>query len=108
MSPLESALRDAVRDLLPELLREDAAFRDEVRQALALAERDEYLSPTTAAEIADVAPATVRRWVREGRLPGYGVGGRHRVRRSDLDRLLAGSPRRGRETPEERALRDFG
>jgi excisionase family DNA binding protein len=42
-----------------------------------------------AAEVAKVNPATVRKWVEEGRLGRYRAGRELRVKRSELDRLLA-------------------
>jgi excisionase family DNA binding protein len=47
-----------------------------------------YLSPRAAGDLADVTAATIRRWIREGRLPAHRAGSRVRVLRSDLERLL--------------------
>jgi excisionase family DNA binding protein len=72
--------------------------------------RDEYLSTADAANLAGVAMGTIRRWIREGKLPPHRAGRELRVRRPDLERLMR-EPRRSepsRElTPEELAERDF-
>ena len=89
-------------------------IRDEVRRALAEAiQPDEYLATREAAGIAGVAVGTIRRWVREGRLPEHRAGRVVRVRRSDLEKLLRSGRRRTGDladglSPEARALRDFG
>lgn len=53
----------------------------------------ELVTTAEAAEIAHVHPATIRRWCRTGMLGSFSIGGpgdrRHRVRRTDLLRLLA-------------------
>lgn len=49
----------------------------------------ELLSINEAAEFLRVHPRTVRRFIDDGRLPGYHIGIKIvRVRRSDLDKLL--------------------
>ena len=68
----------------------------------------EYLTTAAAATVASVGEATIRRWVREGRIRGYRAGRVLRVRRDDLDRLLATGRRStvsNDESPEELALR---
>jgi excisionase family DNA binding protein len=81
--------------------------RVEVRRALADVTRpDEYLSTRGAAAFADVAPGTIRRWIREGRLAGHRAGRVVRVKRADLERLLREGGRRDEDlTPE--ALADL-
>lgn len=60
--------------------------------------RDELLTVAEAATIARVKPRTIRRWIRQGRLPAITLAGsraaspngwRYRVRRRDLTRLLS-------------------
>ncbi len=46
-----------------------------------------YLSPEEAAERLGVAPYTVRKWCREGKLPCIKLGRLWRIRESDLDKL---------------------
>ncbi len=74
--------------------------------------RDRYLATNDAAALASVAEGTIRRWVREGRLPGHRAGRVLRVRASDLEALLAkgirAKPPTATMTPEQLARRDFG
>jgi excisionase family DNA binding protein len=82
-----------------------------VREELAkLPQRDEYLSTGAAAEYAKVAPGTIRRWIREGRLVRLRAGRVMRVRRADLETLLQIGTRQNMNdlTPEQLARRDFG
>jgi len=70
----------------------------------------EYLSTTDAATVASVNEGTIRRWVRAGKLRGYRAGRVLRVRRDELDRMLATGRRvtskaSNDESPEELALR---
>lgn len=51
----------------------------------------EFLRRAEAADYMSVSPATIDRWVREGRLTRYRMAGHEKVsryRRSDLDALL--------------------
>jgi excisionase family DNA binding protein len=52
-------------------------------------EPDAYLSVARAAEVAEVAPATIRAWIAEKRLTRYRAGRELRVKHSELDRLLS-------------------
>lgn len=71
--------------------------RDEVRAALAErrvrngrdAGDDGYLSIASAAAHAAVAPGTLRRWIRTGRLPVRRAGRVYRIARSELEDFLA-------------------
>lgn len=87
-----------------------SSFSDLVRAEVerALADRDasartEYLTLRDAAQLARVHVDTVARWIREGRLSS-GKAGRHvRVKRADVEKLLAGPRRRKTATrsPED-------
>jgi excisionase family DNA binding protein len=45
----------------------------------------EFYTPGQVAEMLQVSPATVRRWIREGQLPAQRVGPRlYRIRREDV------------------------
>ena len=74
---------------------DESRLRDLIRSAIsdAIAERpkeaDTYLSVGRAAAVAEVAPATIRSWIAEGRLGRFRAGRELRVKRSELDRLLA-------------------
>lgn len=88
----------------------DERVEERVRSALARATLpDEYLTTGAAAKLASVAPGTLRRWIREGRLTGHKAGRVVRVRRAELEQLLRDGGRRDEEpSPEELARRAFG
>jgi excisionase family DNA binding protein len=98
---LDAALRPMIAQIV----------REELERALAKIKRpEEYLSPREAGDTARVAPGTVRRWIREGRLVGHHAGRGLRVSRSELEALLK-RPRSmipTTESPEALAARDFG
>jgi excisionase family DNA binding protein len=50
---------------------------------------DEYLTVNEVAEHLKLNPQTVRNWIDAGSLPAVRVGRRVRIRRVDVDRLLA-------------------
>ncbi|MBI4502916.1 MAG: helix-turn-helix domain-containing protein [Gemmatimonadetes bacterium] len=58
---------------------------DEMERALGQAALEALVVKDAAAE-ARVSPGTIRRWLREERLPNVGTKGRPRVRRGDLQR----------------------
>jgi excisionase family DNA binding protein len=104
-------LSEALRPLIAELVRE------EVARLLGDSQRSEYLTSAAAAELAQVTQATIRRWVREGRLTACGAGKDLRIVRAELEKLMRPGkrvvrrtrPGRGRgETPEILALRALG
>lgn len=50
---------------------------------------DEYLSSGTAAAIAGVSRDTIKRWEKQGRIPGFRTPtGHRRYRRADVEALL--------------------
>lgn len=55
---------------------------------------DEFLTVAEVAELLKLNQQTVRNWIDQGYLPALRVGRRVRVRRSDLDKLLAHSSMR--------------
>jgi excisionase family DNA binding protein len=56
-------------------------------------ERDELLTINEAAAVLRVHHRTIRRFIAEGKLPGYHIGIRAvRLRRSDVERLLTPIP----------------
>lgn len=87
-----------------------AIAREEVARALAeTCEGEEYLSTIAAGTLAGVAPGTIRRWVRDGRLAEHRAGRVVRVLRRELVALLGGARRSTYElSPERRAQRDIG
>lgn len=104
---------DALRTMIAEVVRQEIA---KAGLAPKPAGADGYLSVAQAAELASVAPGTIRRWVREGELPDRRAGRVLRVRRADLEELLRrGGDRRDRDedlSPAElarrHAARDLG
>ena len=50
-------------------------------------EIDEWLTQKQAAELVGVTPRTVQNWIKDGKIRGYQVVGRIRVKRSDVDAL---------------------
>jgi len=53
-------------------------------------EMNGWLSVPRAAEVLDVAPCTVKRWLKAGLVTGNRTpGGRWRLRREDVEALLA-------------------
>jgi len=52
--------------------------------------RERYLSAEDIAERLNVGSATVRKWLREGKLKGVRAGRLWRVRESDLEAFLKG------------------
>jgi excisionase family DNA binding protein len=97
--------------MLREMIR--AIVREEIRAVIAEAKGDEWLSTDAAADVARVAPATIRRWVREHRLGEHRAGRMVRVLRSELEALMRGGRRNANDndkglTPAQRAARDFG
>ncbi|HTR56470.1 MAG TPA: helix-turn-helix domain-containing protein [Kofleriaceae bacterium] len=102
---VETTLEDVVRRLVREAVRgELAAFAQlggEPRNA-----NDAYLSIAKAARVADVAPGTVRTWIRHGRLTSKRAGRVLRVSRSELERFMSGVPTGPRGTDiKERVAR---
>ena len=54
---------------------------------------DKLLTPEQAAERLQISPLTVRKWLREGKLPGVKPGGKvWRVREKDLEEFLNRPP----------------
>jgi excisionase family DNA binding protein len=94
----QAAEHETLESLVRRIVREEIA-------ASATAAQTELLSTAEAAGLAKVAPDTVRRWVREGRIEALEAGRELRFRRADIDKLLRGTHRRGPvervRTPEE-------
>jgi excisionase family DNA binding protein len=98
MTDLEKSIGDMVRRIV----------REELASVVAKPPT-EYLSTSEAAELARVAPGTIRRWIREERLDRHKAGREVRVKRDQLEQLLRSDRRPANDlTPEELALRDFG
>ncbi len=50
---------------------------------------DPYLSVLEVAEQLGFSDQTIVNWIREGKLPATKIGRRYRIRRSDVDRVVA-------------------
>jgi excisionase family DNA binding protein len=94
---------------LLELMR--LSVREEVRAAFAEArpanggDREAYVSPKRAAELTGMAEWTIRDWIRTGRLKAYKAGRMWRIKREDLDAMLArGGVERSDVKEEARAI----
>ena len=86
----------------------EATVRRVVREELARRPgADEYLSIARAAQVADVAPATVRDWIAQGKLRRYQAGRELRVRRAELDQFMAEHTDGRAPSPEQEADRLF-
>jgi excisionase family DNA binding protein len=97
-------LEEDVRELVLRLVREDSELRREIAALAGVA--DALLTIGAAAELAGVAAATLRRWIRLGGLPATGTHKRTRIRRRDLHRYLERGGRREVELSPE-ALADL-
>lgn len=104
MSSNPAALEDALRPLVARLVAEELAKR------AAPPSPDEYLRTRDAARLASVTARTLRAWITDGRLTRYGTVREIRIRRSELEALLAErgrAPRNANASPEALADRDF-
>lgn len=82
-STLEEVIRTIVREEVRAALAEAL-----IRNAPAKPADGGYLSIVGAAGYASVAPGTLRRWIRSGRLPVRRAGRVYRIARSELDAFL--------------------
>jgi excisionase family DNA binding protein len=91
----------ALRTLIADEVRR--VIRDELANAKTQDPGD-YVSVSEAARIASVATDTVRDWISRGKLGRYNAGRVLRVRRTELDELLAQpAATRVALTPEDEA-----
>lgn len=85
---LREAIHAAVREVLPEVIRAEVLpLVAQLQEALAAEPANsngEYVSTRKAAAIAGVQPATIRRWISDGRLTECRAGRHIRVRVGDL------------------------
>src|SRR5688500_10841546 len=87
---IDGPLRQLVRETVREVLREGLAPL--TRNAGLPTEADDgYLSVAKAARVADVAPGTIRAWIRTGRLTAKHAGRVLRVSRRELAQFMAGA-----------------
>ena len=62
----------------------ETAIRNAVADAVAPRELPKFLRIAKAAELADVSPQTLRKWIRDGKLTPYRAGSDHRILLSEL------------------------
>jgi excisionase family DNA binding protein len=77
----ESALRDIIRDELRTVIRQELGKKP--------AAGGDYLSVAEAAQIAAVSPQTIRAWIHARKLTQFNAGRVIRVRRPELEALMA-------------------
>jgi excisionase family DNA binding protein len=65
----------------------------------------EYLTVAQAAQLANVADATIRAWTKRGALPRHGRGRVFRIRRVELEAFLKGPPEDRPPDPDEQAAK---
>ena len=85
---IEALVRQLVREAVQEAFRNQTAA-DSLQPRNSA---DRYLSVAKAANVADVAPGTIRAWIRSGRLEARRAGRVLRVSRAELERFMAGEP----------------
>jgi excisionase family DNA binding protein len=93
-------------DVLRALVRD--VVREELTRDKSPPEPAGHLSTRAAAEHAGVAMGTIRRWIRDGKLPELRAGRHLRVRRADVDALLGGDRTGPDASPEDLARQAFG
>jgi excisionase family DNA binding protein len=106
---VDESFRELVRDAVREVLREELAPLKHRNAGTLQGPEDGYLSVAKAARLADVAPGTIRAWIRAGRLTAQRAGRVLRVSRSELAQFMTGAPTGpiGAET-KRRAAHLFG
>lgn len=93
----DTALRRLIRDELCEVLREELIAMGGGPPP----PTSNYLSPKQAAALAGTSVSTIHSWRRQGRLKTYRAGRLVRVRRDELEALMAGQS--ASETPDSNA-----
>lgn len=101
---LDLALRAIVREAVREEMRAILAEQGARNVGPPGGEGQGYLSIARAAAFADVAPGTLRRWIRSGRLPVRRAGRVYRVGRADLEDFLARDGRSAAVAGKARAI----
>lgn len=106
---VDESFRQLVRDTVREVLREELAQHTRRNAGPPLGADEGFLSVAKAARLADVAPGTIRAWIRAGRLTAQRAGRVLRVSRRELAQFMNGAPTgpSGAEA-ERRAMQLFG
>ena len=88
---LDASIRSIVREVVREEIRAalDERGRLGARNVSQGSAADQsYVSIARAAQLAAVAPGTLRRWLKEGRLPTHRAGRVYRIATADLETFL--------------------
>ena len=106
---VDDSLGQLVRETVREVLREELAAATPRNTGTSIGADDGFLSVAKAARVADVAPGTIRAWIRAGRLTAQHAGRVLRISRRELAQFMMGALTgpNGAET-ERRAAHLFG
>jgi excisionase family DNA binding protein len=66
--------------------------------------REAYISPKRAAELTGMAEWTIRDWIRKGKLEAFKAGRLWRIKRDELDAMLARFAESGDIKEQARAI----
>jgi len=112
----EPSLETRLGELIRGLVQTEVSAAVAALAAQQATNTEDYLTTKQAAKYAAIAQGTLRRWISEGRLKATHAGRYYRVRRADLDHLLAERPPGSHaaevkpdsdRSPEEQAEADF-
>jgi len=88
-------LDDSIRSIVREVVREEIRAALDERGRLGARNANQrsaadasYVSIARAAQLAAVAPGTLRRWLKEGRIPTHRAGRVYRIAMADLETFL--------------------
>lgn len=104
---IDDAIRSAVREVVREEIRaalDERSMKDNRRNAGAPVGTNTYLSIARASALADVAPGTLRRWIKAGWLQTRRAGRVYRIAQADLEALLSRAPGPQGVTDRARAI----
>ena len=104
---LDETIRSIVREVVREEVRaalDDHAARTHRRNGATSNSDEGYLSIARAAKFAGVAPGTLRRWIRAGRLTARRAGRVLRISRNEIEDFLAREGRAADVTDRARAI----
>lgn len=102
-APTATSFDEMLRAMVRDIVREELA-----RAKPAASDATAHLSTRAAARHAGVAMGTIRRWIHDGKLRELRAGRHLRVRRVDVDALLAGEHDGPDASPEDLARGQFG
>jgi excisionase family DNA binding protein len=65
-----------------------AGVRSELEKITSMLQKRELIEATTIARKINVSDNTVRRWINEGKVEGYKIGGRWYVKKKSLEKFI--------------------